>query len=505
MSSEKKILNSKTTPKLNLDSLMEMIEQQMSALSILTEAETAEIDYSNINISLPTIKITEDWGKMNSKDRAIIEGFTSRITGETLEAKLAGLNTIISEKKESATISEILSTMVVCEVLSSILREFTESAGGFIFEGFMAGLFGGKSVQITSPKDIEGMAASGKPITDVVLGDKHYSLKLLGQATGVKGSFSNMIEHFASPNIDHVIYLDARRVGKDQGLEFGEFLITLENFLDVFVTPFLKQVTARGVQEETAAGIKNLLKTLDSEGKPVKFIRFGKVGFVPGERATDFGFSPTGRNIQLNEVRVAGETLNKILNKVMRTPDEELQEYAPFVINHADQRFEGTKAEKLFGSIAVVDILKRNIETGDKEAIINSLRQTAGYKGNQQFEFTRKQAEEISGFRSVGTLMIGEQYMKQTWAAYADLLKETIGPVYATLQTFTGNVNNYFLAATAEGQNRKQFALDAIRDAEKLQQATSNAVQSIEGGGSGGETHMDYSVSPPKLAPGSGN
>ena len=188
----------------------------------------------------------------------------------------------------------------------------------------------------------------------------------------------------------------------------------------------------------------------------------------------------------------------------MQMPDEQLQEYAPFIINHADQRFEGTKAEKLFGSMAVVDILKRNIETGDKEAIINSLRQTAGYQNKEQFEFTRTQAEEISGFRSVGTLMIGEQYMKQTWAAYADLLKETIGPVYATLQTFTGNVNNYFLATTEEGQNRKQFALDAIGDAEKLQQATSNAVQSIDGGGSGGETHMDYSVSPPKLAPGSG-
>jgi hypothetical protein len=500
MNSEKKVLNSKTTPKLNLDSLMEMIEEQMSVQNVLTEAETAEIDYSNINISLPTIKITEDWGKMNSKDRAIIESFTERISGNSLEEKIASINSIISEKKESASVSEILSSMVVCEVLSSIIREFTESAGGFIFEGFLAGLFGGESVQITSPEEIEGMDASGKPITDVVLNDKHYSLKLLGQSTGVKGSFANMVEHFAQ--LDHVIYLDARRVGKDQGLEFGEFIITLENFLDVFVTPLLKTVTAKGVKVESAGEIKKLLEKLDSEGKPVKFIRFGRVGFVPGERATDFGFSPSGRSLQLNEVKVTGESLNMILNKVMQTPDEELQEYAPFIINHADTRFEGTKASKLFGSMAVVDILKRNIESGDKDAIIDSLRQTPGYKQNQQFEFTRHQAESIRGFRSVGTLMIGEQYMKQTWAAYADLLKETIGPVYSVLQTFTGNVNNYFLATTEEGQNRKQFALDAIGDAEKLQQVTSNAVQSIESGGEE-ETYMDYSVSPPTLRKGS--
>jgi len=502
MNSKKEVLGSMPTERFNLASLMEMIEEQMSATGLLAEGETATIDYSNISISLPTIKITEDWGKMNSKDRAIIESFTQRIGGNSLEEKIASINNVISEKKESATISEILSSMVVCEILSSIIREFTESAGGFIFEGFLAGLFGGESVQITSPEEIEGMDASGKPITDVVLNNKHYSLKLLGQSTGVKGSFANMVEHFAQ--LDHVIYLDARRVGKDQGLEFGEFMITLENFLDVFVTPLLKTVTAKGVKVETAGEIKALLKKLDAEGKPVKLIRFGNIGFVPGQRATEFGFSPSGRSLELNEVKVRGEDLNKILNKVMSMPEEELQEYAPFIINHADTRFEGTKASKLFGSMAVVDILKRNIEAGDKEAIINSLRQTPGYKQNQQFEFTRHQAESIRGFRSVGTLMIGEQYMKQTWAAYADLLKETIGPVYATLQTFTGNVNNYFLATAEEGQNRKQFALDAIQDAEKLQQATSDAVQSIEGGGPGGETHMDYSVSPPTRRPGPG-
>ena len=162
--------------------------------------------------------------------------------------------------------------------------------------------------------------------------------------------------------------------------------------------------------------------------------------------------------------------------------DDELQQFAPFTLDHADKKFEGTKAEKLFGSMAVVDIVKRNIESGNREQIINSLKQTPGVKDNQQFEFTRKQAEDIAGFKVVGTLMIGEEQMKQTWAAYADLLKETIGPVYSTLQQFTNNVNNYFLDTTEEsGQNRKQFAVDAISDAQRLQSVTDNAVKSIEG------------------------
>jgi len=465
--------------KVGLDSLLEMIEKEFR----LFEEKSAEIDYSDINISLPTIKITEDWGRMSTKDRAIIENFTKRIQGNTLEQKLESLNSILTTKKEEATVSDILSTMVVCEILSSILREFTESAGGFIFEGFLAGLFGGKSVQITSPEEIEGMDASGKPITDVILNDRHYSLKLLGQKTGVKGSFANMVAHFEK--LDHVVYLDARRIGKDQGLEFGEFTITLPKFLDVFLAPFLREVTSKGVKIKSASELKKILQRLNSEGKPVKTIIFSKDGFLPGRKVKKFGYSPVEQSVLseelLQEIGVSGEDLKKILARAVQMEDDELQQFGPFTLDHADKKFEGTKAEKLFGSMAVVDIVKRNIESGNREQIINSLKQTPGVKENQQFEFTRKQAEKIAGFRVVGTLMIGEKQMKQTWSAYADLLKETIGPVYSTLQQFTNNVNNYFLDSTeGSGQNRKQFAMDAIKDAMRLQTATENAVQTID-------------------------
>ena len=255
--------------KVGLDSLLEMIEKEFR----LFEEKSAEIDYSDINISLPTIKITEDWGRMSTKDRAIIENFTKRIQGNTLEQKLESLNSILTTKKEKATVSDILSTMVVCEILSSILREFTESAGGFIFEGFLAGLFGGESVQITGPEDI-GSGATGKPITDVILNNRHYSLKLLGQKTAVAGSFRNMVEHFT--DYDHVVYLDGRRIGKDQGLEFGEFIITLPRFLDVFLAPFLREVTSKGVKIKSASELKKFLKKLDSEGKPIKTIVFDR-------------------------------------------------------------------------------------------------------------------------------------------------------------------------------------------------------------------------------------
>ena len=448
----------------------------------LTEEGDTNVDpgeEKTFDITFPKIRITEDFGKIGTEDREIVEKFTRNIVGSTLEEKIATLNSVLTERKEGATIGDILSTMVVCEILSAIITNFTESAGGFIFEGFLAGLFGGESMQITSPEDIPGMEATGKPITDVMLGKRHYSLKLLGQTTGVKGSFRNMVDHFKS--VDHVVYLDARRVDKDQGLEFGEFTITLENFLEVFVDPF--QVLATNTQTvEDGGEFKELLNALTSGEEAIKGIQFGIP--LPGQKWQAIKFSPDSpREVQLDEaVGLNEENFNKVLRYVFSLPYEQLQKHAPFTVKYAASKFEGTKAEKLFGSYAVVEQLKNAIDKNDREEVLKSLRMTPGYENSQQFEFTRKQAEDIANFRVIGTLMIGEKYMKETYALYADLLMRTISPIYEQLQLFTNNINDYFLGVSDElaDQDRKQYAMNAIDNAGELAVATNAAVEEIE-------------------------
>ena len=378
------------------------------------------------------------------------------------------------------SIGQLLSTMVITEILSSIVSDFTESAGGFIFEGFLAGLFGGESKQIVSADDIEGMDAAGKPITDVILGDKHYSLKLLGKETAVAGSFKNMVNHFKT--IPYIIYLDARRIGKDQGLEFGEFTITLENFLDVFVTPLLKQVArSKPVEVESGKELKSLLSKLKDEEKPVKEVRTSKNLPAPFN-ARVFSFSPSKED-RLNEVSYSGSDMNKLIDMIMSTPDEQLDQFGPFAVIHADTKFEGTKAEKLFGSFGLVEQIKTAIEKKDREEIFRLLELTPGYGPKpQQFEFTRKQAEDIRGFKSIGKLMIGPDYMKKAFANYANVLRDTLTPVYDNLQLFTDNINDYFLGVGGEDakQNRKQYAMNAIKNANDLETSTNRAVEKIE-------------------------
>ena len=55
---------------LSFSNLLKLIEEQMTSTNALTEKAslaTSAADLENINISLPTIKITEDWGKQRVK------------------------------------------------------------------------------------------------------------------------------------------------------------------------------------------------------------------------------------------------------------------------------------------------------------------------------------------------------------------------------------------------------------------------------------------------------
>ena len=458
---------------INVKSLMEMIEEVMDAMPLLERAmpkTDASTDKKEGEYFLPTIKITEAWGQPGTKDRELIEQFTARIGGNTLEEKIKNINRVIVEADQDAGIPQVLSSMVMIEILNAILAEFTESAGGFIFEGFLAGLFGDDAVQITDVGEQEQeTGATGKPITDVVLGGQEYSLKLLGQTTGVKGSFRNMIEHFKGR--DHIIYLDARRTG--EGLEFGEFKITLDNFDEVFIDPFLKQVTAKKENISKADDLKNTLDQLKQEGKPLKSIKFAKN--FPGTRTKLFSYSP-----KLDEVQVSGQQLNQIMRSVQSMSDEELQDLGPYTISYADTKFEGTKAEKLFGSFGKAQQVRRLAKEGNKDQLIAALEDTPGYKGRQQFEFTRGQAENIVGFKEIGELKISPDALKETWLAYGDVLKANVEPIYKALNKFSNDINLFFLSGDDKDGSRKQYGVAAANGAKELQTSTDKAVKEYQ-------------------------
>jgi hypothetical protein len=140
------------------------LNENKSLDDLLKEQE--DVTEEEIRLGIPKLRISEDWGNPESNDRQIIQRFSSAITGETLQDKLATVNNVATGQVQMASLGQILGTLVVLECLYTILAQFTESAGGFIFEGFLAGLFGKDAVQITDVGEDSG-DATGKPITDV--------------------------------------------------------------------------------------------------------------------------------------------------------------------------------------------------------------------------------------------------------------------------------------------------------------------------------------------------
>ena len=402
---------------------------------------------------LPTLKITEDWGKVGTRDRGVIEQFTASLGGEgtSVAQKIQLMNQVIEGNSPDVNdISDVLTVMMAIEVLSSILEEFTESAGGFIFEGFLAGLFGGKSVQITEPSDItaatgETVSAAGKPITDVVLSGRHYSLKLLGQKTAVMGSFKNMVDHFEE--IDHVTYLDARRQGSN--LEFSEFDITLPTFLQTFYYPLVRY-QRKTVSVDTTRKLQNALSRLGDKVFQVKLSK-------RLNRST---------NIKPDQ-----------FEELLSIPD--LAEYGPFEVQYSDEKF-GGKVKQYFGNARIFNNVQAAVESKDKNRILDALRETPAYNKPEQFNLTRAQTEKIESYRELGTLQLGDDALKKTWMAYGDRLMETIAPVYGALNSFTNNINKYFLSAPTEDMSRTEYGQQAITDASNLQRSTDKAVSDVK-------------------------
>ena len=446
---------------IDYSSVNKRLTENTSLENMIKEEE--EITAQEIKLGLPKLRISEDWGVPESQDRKIIEGFTRSIPGNTLEEKLAYINSVATGEIQLASVGQVLSTMVVLEVLSTILSQFTEAAGGFIFEGFLAGLFGEGSVQITDVEDEDD--ATGKPITDVQLGDREYSLKLLNPTTAVKGSWRNMVEHFAGGR-DHVVYLDARRSGSgaSDSLLFSEFEITLENYIEVFYEPFKKMVpTKYTVGSPSAVNARNkeaLLAAIEEDGDRLEVVRFNSR--PPNTRKANYNLKNPAQKQAFMDILQSNEKLP-----------------GATIVVREEEYTKSVKAKRLFGDFRQFQAVQDAIASGDKQTIIAALRKTAGYRNKEQFEFTPQQAKSIANEREIAFVKLGDEQLKKTWLLYGDLMRKTITPVYTFIGRFNDNVSKYFIGSQ-DDVARKEYALAATQDLSLLKEATDEAIASVE-------------------------
>jgi len=446
---KKKLFNTEVAGFKDLNAL---IEQQLIELRPLFETIQADVD--KIDITLPTIKITELWGQVNNKDRSLIEQMTQNIEGDSIQEKLQNINRIC-EFDEEADLATIFSTLIFMDCLRSIVVEYTESVSGFLFEGFLAGIIGKGSVQVTDAAESAGQV--GKPITDVALtiGELpvQYSLKLLSPRTKIEGSFKNLVGHFDA--FDHVVYLTVRKESNDI-LRFLEFTITKDNFMNfIGYVPFQEQqvedhasLAGDYIQNYTyTEDNKIMIKDPDSDDTTFRLLRIGNQ--------------------------------NATMPRIQRL-DPHTEYDVIYTIGTSTDRHEkgisamgAASAKHLYGTQEMYDELRALQSAGRHDEFVNKLKETPGFTKSLQFEISPHYAAQVS--TEIGQLDLSQERLYAVANSYAGLLQSSLIPIYNQLAQLTDNINKYFLGTAEEDiATRRQYALKASQNAVELKNNVDN-------------------------------
>mgnify|MGYP003676804453 FL=1 len=219
----------------DLNLLFEMIDQVKESPRdpLLQEQEGGRFSFA---IDLPSLTPSEAWGDPDSQDRdQILKIFSVVRGGKDMRAKIQDINKFLDPKAAVRRRSPgvIINMMMVVEALQATLNDFNESAAGFVFEGFMAALTGGKQ--------IAGKVGGTLPIEDFVAFSDYgggagtpVSLKLLTLEGITKGSYTNLVDYLivrGEPSIKYLIAFKYTPGSNVDQLQFWEFEVNRSNFV----------------------------------------------------------------------------------------------------------------------------------------------------------------------------------------------------------------------------------------------------------------------------------
>ena len=185
-------------PNMGIESLLDLIEEQMKVFKPLLVEKTAKptpTGQKDLVVKLPIIRLSEKmWGKEGTADREIIQNLLQRVVegGGSLRDRVIKVANFVTTPPQTKDISEILTYIVLLDTLTNIMLHFNASAAGFTFEGFLAALLRGTQIP----------AGGQSGIQDIIDNDKSpISLKLLTEegSASVEGSYRDLCDHFIDP------------------------------------------------------------------------------------------------------------------------------------------------------------------------------------------------------------------------------------------------------------------------------------------------------------------
>jgi hypothetical protein len=255
----------------NLDLLMEMVTEVMdSGVTLLSEEakieSTTEEKRFSMEIPIPRLIPSEAWGDPNSQSRKQINKVFASITGgRDIRKRIESVNGFLSPETAANATSpgRIINMMMIIESLQAALNDYNASASGFVFEGFMAALTGGKQ--------IAGKVGGTLPIEDFIAFSEMgggegeaVSLKLLRGKGDVAGSYTNLVDFLVLRGQNKIKYLVAYKLTKGEKVEklnLFAFDVGTHNFVSFM---------------ENAGASKQLISGVDIADLREKFLAFSR-------------------------------------------------------------------------------------------------------------------------------------------------------------------------------------------------------------------------------------
>ena len=224
-----------------LKDLIDIVEEQIKSLGDKVQiTEAAPSDPTPVDVeagkkfvlSLPKFSPTENWGDPASLERGQVNQIFRAIGGgASLPEKLAFIKRLQEPDNNISSPRRVISTLIVLEALNATINSFGASTAGFVFEGFLAALLGGKQEAEVSEK-------GNLPIQDIIAFTEYgsanvpMSLKLLKNTTDVKGSYTNLID--ALDEFQEMVYVVVYKEGGDREvseIDMRQFVFRRDNFL----------------------------------------------------------------------------------------------------------------------------------------------------------------------------------------------------------------------------------------------------------------------------------
>jgi hypothetical protein len=442
----------------DLDFLSELIDKEVDNLIYLMEkgdksAVKAKADGGEqVAFTIPKLYPNESWGDPKSSGRKEAYNFFQKFQGNTLSAKLKNINGIAERSTNIRSTAKILATLVFFDSLSSVVKDFTASAAGFVFEGFLAALLNGT-------QEIERSVGGTLDITDLravmskdgkggLKGGYPISLKLLtGGGADVKGSYANLVGTLAEGSDDSLLYVVVAKDKSEKAdrLSFHEFDINPGNFYDIL--------------NQNANNMNlGVLHSDITKNKLFRKIMLGR-GINPDELAAmSDGYLDKGNSYAIIMNELTPELVNntKQFFELMRYTRGYYQKHGSGLRSGEKPEEETEKTDADLASSPLMENLRRGP--------LGLLLEEEG-AGATQFHISQPQMLKLKSYRHVGELDVSPEKMKSIMEIYAEQLQGTLTDTYNNLRELTSNVNEYFLSERTARRNT--YAEKAIKSAVK--------------------------------------